>query len=70
MNDVHKRKIKYNAEFNKKNYKQLTLHIKPDEVEFIKKIAANAHLSMTQLVLKSVKYCVNNNVNLNKIDDK
>lgn len=47
-------KIRANAKYNKKNYKNLSIKIRPDQAEKIRDIAQRHHLSLAQLIVKAV----------------
>jgi hypothetical protein len=58
-------RIKANAKYNAKTYKQLNAHIKIEEYERIEKYCNETGISKAQLILKSIKYCIENNIDLN-----
>lgn len=53
-------KIRANAKYNKKNYKNLSIKIRPDQAEKIRDTAQRHHLSLAQLIVQSVtEYDIN-----------
>lgn len=49
-------KIRANAKYNKKNYKNLSIKIRPDQAEKIRDTAQRHHLSLAQLIITAVDY--------------
>ena len=48
-------KIEYNNKYNEQNYARIGLRIKPDEKEWIEKLAKEEGTSVTKLLINSVK---------------
>lgn len=57
-------RIRANNKYNRAHYKKISADLKPDEVEFIKTYAKDHNISIAQLILKSVQYIADNNIEL------
>ncbi len=61
---VTKAHIKASSKYNKANYKQLNINIKPEDFDLIDAYCTSTGISKAQLIVKACKYCINNNINL------
>ncbi len=57
-------KIKANARYNKKTYKQLKANVKFADYDMIEDYCNNNNISKAKLIINSIKYCINNNINV------
>ena len=57
MNNPNNSKAKINANdrYNKKHYKNISIRVKPEEADYIRKVAKDKEISIAQLILQSVK---------------
>lgn len=50
------------AKYNAKAYKQLKANIKPDDYALIDTYCSENNISKAQLIVKSIKYCIDNGI--------
>ena len=50
-----KAKIKATDRYNKKHYKNISIRVKPEEADYIRKVAKYRGISITQLMLQAVE---------------
>ena len=48
-------KIRANNKYSKTHYKRIGIDIKPDEADYIRQLAKDKDLSITQLILQAVR---------------
>ncbi len=65
---VSKAHIKASNKYNKANYKQLKANVKPDDYEAIDNYCKNNGISKAALIINSIKYCIENNIDLKNKD--
>ncbi len=61
---VSKAHIKASNKYNKANYKQLKVNIKPDDYKLIDDFCKENDISKAAMIINSVKYCIDNNIDL------
>lgn len=49
-------RIRANAKYNRKTYKQIKINVRPDQAEKIRDTAQRYHLSLAQLIITAVDY--------------
>ncbi len=54
----------YKNEFNKLNYKQLKIEIKPDKYNLINDYCKVNNVSKASFIVKACEYIINNNIKL------
>lgn len=57
-------RIKANAKYSKSHYKNISIKIKPNEAETIRKTAQIQGLSIAQFILKATAYIIDNDIKL------
>lgn len=57
-------KIKYNAEYNAKNYKKMAITIKPDDYNTIDSFCKANGISKAKFIIAACKYCIDNDIDL------
>ena len=68
---VSKAHIKATAKYNKANYKQLKANIKPSDYQMINDYCAENDISKAALIVNSIKYVIDNNIDIKSfIDEK
>lgn len=55
-----KKHIEANKEYNKKNYKDLSAKIKPEDYEFIDSYCKNNKISKAKLIVEACRYYIDN----------
>ena len=50
-----KAKINANDRYNKNHYENISIRVKPEEADYIRKVAKDKEISIAQLILQSVK---------------
>ncbi len=65
---VSKAHIKASNKYNKANYKQLKANVKPDEYKMVDDYCKNNDISKAALIIKAIKYCIENNIDLKNKD--
>lgn len=61
-------RIRANAKYNAKTYKTFSVHAKFDEYDKITAYCKQHDISKAQLLLRSAKYCIENNIDISAID--
>lgn len=62
-NETSKQKrIAYNTAYNKENYKDMKLHIKPDIFDLITKHCEDAQISRTKFLVNCAMYIIDNDL--------
>lgn len=61
---MSKAHIRASSKYNKANYKQLNINIKPEDFAIIDAYCTSTGISKAQLIVKACKYCINNNIDL------
>ncbi len=61
---VSKAHIKASNKYNKENYKKIQANIKPEDYNIITKHCEETGLSKASLIVKAIKYCIDNNIDL------
>lgn len=61
---VSKAHIKASNKYNKENYKKIQANIKPDDYRIIEKHCESTGLSKASLIVRAIKYCIENNIDL------
>ena len=61
---VSKAHIEATNRYNAKNYKQLKVNVRFNDYDFIDNYCKTNNISKASLVLNSVKYCINNNIDI------
>ncbi len=61
---VSKAHIKASNKYNKANYKQLKANIKPEDYKLIDDFCKDNNISKAAMIVNSVKYCIENNIDL------
>jgi len=56
--------IKAIAKYRDTHYKRLVADIKPDDFEFIDNLAKEKNISKASLIVKSIKYIADNDIDL------
>ena len=59
---VSKAHLKASNKYNKANYKQLKANIKPEDYKLIDEFCKNNDISKASMIVNSVKYCIENNI--------
>ena len=54
----------YNKEYKKNHYKSISISVKPDFATTLNDYCQQAGFSKTELIVKSVLYCIDNNIEL------
>ncbi|MDE6709786.1 MAG: hypothetical protein K2J76_04795 [Oscillospiraceae bacterium] len=62
---VSKAHIKASNKYNKENYKQLKVNVKPNDYNTIDNYCKGKGVSKTQFIVAACKYCIDNNIDLN-----
>lgn len=57
-------KIKANARYTAKTYKQLKVNIKPEDYETIANHCTDHNISKAKFIVAACKYCINNDIDL------
>lgn len=63
---VSKAHIKASNKYNKANYKQLNINLKPDDFSIIDEHCKDHGISKAAFVIGACKYCIDNNIDLSK----
>lgn len=53
---------KYTQTYNKLNYKQLKVDIKPEDYSFIDEYCKENKISKAKFIVKACKYCIDNEI--------
>lgn len=61
-------RIRANAKYNAKTYKIFSVNAKFDEYDKITAYCKQHDISKAQLLLRSAKYCIENNIDISAID--
>lgn len=64
---MNKNNIEYISNYNKANYKNVALRLKPDDYEVIEKYCQDMDISKQKLFINAVKYVINNDIPLDEI---
>ncbi len=67
---VSKAHIKATAKYNKANYKQLKANIKPSDYQMIDEYCAENDISKAALIVNSIKYVIDNNIDIKAVIDE
>lgn len=59
-----KAQIKASNKYNKENYKKIQANIKPNDFIMIEQYCINTGISKAQLIVKSIQYCIDHDINL------
>ena len=63
MDNINKKKIEYNAAYTAKNYKKLSVNIKPDDYLIIDDYCKKSNISKAKFIVKCCKYCIDHDIN-------
>lgn len=63
---VSKAHIKASNKYNKANYKQLNINLKPDDFSIIDQHCKSHGISKAAFIVGACKYCIDNNIDLSK----
>lgn len=55
-------KLDYNSKYNKENYKNAALRIKPKDYEIIEKYCKDMNISKQSLFINAALYIINNDI--------
>ena len=61
---VSKAHVKASNKYNQANYKQLKANVKPEDYNMIDTFCNETGISKAQLIVKSIKYCIENGIDL------
>ena len=61
---VSKAHIKASNKYNQENYKKLQANVKPEDYNMIDTFCNKTGISKAQLIVKSIKYCIENGIEL------
>ena len=61
---VSKAHVKASNKYNKENYKKIQANIKPADYQMIDDYCAENDISKAALIVNSIKYVINNNVDI------
>ena len=68
---VSKAHIKASNKYNKENYKKIQANIKPSDYQMIDDYCAENDISKAALIVNSIKYIIDNNIDIKSfIDEK
>ncbi len=68
---VSKAHIKASNKYNKENYKKIQANIKPTDYQMIDDYCAVNNISKASLIVNSIRYVIDNNIDITpKTDDK
>lgn len=68
---VSKAHIKASNKYNKENYKKIQANIKPSDYQMIDDYCAENDISKAVLIVNSIKYVIDNNIDIKAfIDEK
>lgn len=56
--------IKASNKYNKENYKKIQANIKPEDYNLIDNYCSTNDISKAQLIVKSIKYIIENNIDI------
>lgn len=65
---MSKAHIKASNKYNKENYKKIQANIKPADYDVIEAHCKKTGMSKAALIVKAIKYCVNNEIDLNDVE--
>lgn len=57
-------KVKYNNEYNSRNYKKMTLTLKPDDIQTIDNYVDDIGMSKAKFIIACCRYCIENNIDI------
>ena len=57
-------KVKYNNEYNSRNYKKMTMTLKPDDIDIIDNYVSKLGISKAKFIIAACKYCIDNNIDI------
>ena len=63
---VSKAHVKASNKYNKANYKQLNINVKPDDFNIIDQHCKSHGISKAAFIVGACKYCIDNNIDLSK----
>ena len=58
----------YNMAYNKVNYKQLKVEVKPTIYIMIDDYCKQNNISKAMFIARACKYCIDNNIDINNVD--
>lgn len=58
-------KKEYDKEYNKNNYKNINIRVKPEINEILENYCNDMNISKAKFVTNAVKYIIDNNITLN-----
>ena len=61
---VSKARIRASNKYNKANYRQLKINVKPADYELVDTYCKENSISKASMILHTIKYCIENDINL------